>query len=46
MEFREAGAGATELTIRQDRLLTEMDREGNREGWRLCLDKLESLLAA
>ncbi|HEU0080364.1 MAG TPA: SRPBCC domain-containing protein [Longimicrobiaceae bacterium] len=46
VDFRDAGAGTTELTIRQDRLLTEMDREGNREGWRLCLDKLEALLAA
>jgi uncharacterized protein YndB with AHSA1/START domain len=25
-------------------LLTLEDREGNREGWRLCLDKLEALL--
>lgn len=46
VDFRDAGAGATELTIRQDRLLTDIDREGNREGWRLCLDKLEALLAA
>lgn len=46
VDFRDAGAGTTELTIRQDRLLTELDREGNREGWRLCLDKLEDLLAA
>jgi uncharacterized protein YndB with AHSA1/START domain len=45
VDFRDTGAGTTELTIRQDRLLTEMDREGNRDGWRLCLDKLEALLA-
>ncbi len=44
VDFRDTGEGTTELTIRQDRLLTELDREGNREGWRLCLDKLEALL--
>lgn len=45
VEFREAGARATEVTLRQDQLLTADDREGNREGWRLCFEKLEALLA-
>ncbi|MEO6525477.1 MAG: SRPBCC domain-containing protein [Gemmatimonadaceae bacterium] len=44
VEFRETSADSTELTIRQELLLTPMDREGNRYGWRLCLDKLEGLL--
>ncbi len=45
VDFRETGPRSTELTIRQDRLLTPEDREGNREGWRLCLDKLDALLS-
>jgi uncharacterized protein YndB with AHSA1/START domain len=45
VDFRETGPESTELTIRQELLLSEMDREGNRMGWALCLDKLEALLA-
>lgn len=45
VDFREAGPDATEVTLRQDRLVTHEDREGNREGWRLCFDKLDALLA-
>jgi uncharacterized protein YndB with AHSA1/START domain len=44
VEFREVGPRATEVTLRQDQLLTAPDREGNREGWRLCYDKLDELL--
>ena len=44
VDFRALGPDATELTIRQELLLTEMDREGNRMGWSLCLDKLEQLV--
>lgn len=44
VEFREPRPGTTELTIRQDGLITMEDREGNREGWRLCLNQLEELL--
>jgi uncharacterized protein YndB with AHSA1/START domain len=46
VDFRALGPDATELTIRQELLLTEMDREGNRMGWSLCLDKLERLVAS
>ena len=42
----QTGAGTTEVTLRQDRLLTHEDREGNREGWRLCFAKLDRLLDA
>jgi len=45
VSFRSLGADSTELTIVQELLLTEMDREGNRMGWSLCLDKLEQLVA-
>ncbi len=45
VDFRELGSGSTEIKLRQDQLLTPEYREGNREGWRLCLDKLEALLA-
>lgn len=44
VDFREVEPGTTEVTIRQDQLLTEADRAGNREGWRLCLDRLDALL--
>jgi uncharacterized protein YndB with AHSA1/START domain len=44
VEFRETGPRSTEITLRQDQLLTSADREGNREGWRLCFDKLDSML--
>ena len=46
VDFREVGPRATEITLRQDRLLTRADRSGNRMGWRLCLGKLEKLLRA
>ena len=46
VDVRAVGPGATELTIRQELLLTEIDREGNRMGWSLCLDKLEQLVAS
>jgi uncharacterized protein YndB with AHSA1/START domain len=45
VDFRETASGGTELTIRQDGLLTPRDRAGNGEGWRLCLESLEVLLA-
>jgi uncharacterized protein YndB with AHSA1/START domain len=35
----------TEIRLRQDRRLTPEDREGNRQGWRLCFDKLDALLS-
>ncbi len=44
VEFRGAGPSSTEITIRQDQLLTRADRSGNRMGWRLCLNKLDALL--
>jgi uncharacterized protein YndB with AHSA1/START domain len=45
VRFRETGPRSTEITLRQDQLLTPEDREGNREGWRLCFDKLEVRLS-
>ena len=45
VDFRDTGAGATELTIRQDQLPTPEYREGNRAGWASCLDKLARLVA-
>jgi uncharacterized protein YndB with AHSA1/START domain len=44
VDFRPLGPHATELTLRQDQLLTIQDREGNREGWRQCLNKLAALM--
>ncbi len=44
VDFRELGPRSTELKLHQEQLLTPEYREGNREGWRLCLDKLEALL--
>jgi uncharacterized protein YndB with AHSA1/START domain len=46
VDFRETGPRSTEITLRQDQLLTVEDREGNREGWRLCFNKLDAVLAA
>jgi uncharacterized protein YndB with AHSA1/START domain len=43
VDFRETGPGSTEITLRQDQLLTPEDRAGNTEGWRLCFDNLETL---
>jgi uncharacterized protein YndB with AHSA1/START domain len=45
VDFRESASGGTELKIRQEGLLRPEDRAGNGEGWRLCLDNLEALLA-
>ena len=45
VDFREVGPDATEITLRQDQLLTRIDRAGNTEGWRLCLNQLERLVA-
>lgn len=45
VEFRALGPDSTELTLRQDRLLTRIDRAGNRGGWRQCFNKLDALLA-
>ena len=44
VDFRETSPRSTEITLRQDQLLTDEDRAGNREGWRLCFDKLDRLL--
>jgi uncharacterized protein YndB with AHSA1/START domain len=44
VDFRETGPESTELTIRQELLLSDFDREGNRMGWALCLNKLEAVL--
>ena len=44
VDFRETEDGGTELKIRQDGLLTLVDRGGNGEGWRLCLENLERVL--
>ena len=43
VDFREMGPNSTEITLRQDQLLTPEDRAGNTEGWRLCFDNLEAL---
>jgi uncharacterized protein YndB with AHSA1/START domain len=45
VDFRALGPASTEITLRQDQLLTVIDREGNREGWRQCFNKLERLLS-
>lgn len=44
VDFREAGPRSTELTLRQDRLLTPDDRARNVDGWGLCFDKLDALI--
>ncbi len=44
VEFREVGPRSTEITLRQDRLLTPIDRAGNRAGWRQCFKKLDALV--
>jgi uncharacterized protein YndB with AHSA1/START domain len=44
VDFRATGPWSTEITLRQDQLLTHEDREGNREGWRLCFEKLDDWL--
>ncbi|MBX3208383.1 MAG: SRPBCC domain-containing protein [Labilithrix sp.] len=44
VDFREVGPASTEISLRQDQLLAPEDRAGNREGWRLCFEKLEALL--
>lgn len=44
VDFRDVGEGSTEITLRQDRLLTRADRSGNLMGWKLCLGKLEKVL--
>jgi uncharacterized protein YndB with AHSA1/START domain len=45
VDFRATGPDSTEITLRQDQLLTPQDRAGNREGWRLCFQKLDALLS-
>ena len=40
VDFRELGPRSTELRLHQEQLLTPEYREG----WRLCLDKLEARL--
>jgi uncharacterized protein YndB with AHSA1/START domain len=44
VDFRATGPRSTEITLRQDQLITAADREGNREGWRLCFDRLDGVL--
>ena len=44
VDFRELGPHSTELTLRQDLLLTKRDRSGNLTGWKMCLGKLEKVL--
>lgn len=44
VDFRATGPRSTEITLRQDQLITHEDREGNREGWRLCFEKLDRAL--
>jgi uncharacterized protein YndB with AHSA1/START domain len=44
VDFRASGPRSTEITLRQDQLLTVEAREGNRAGWRLCFDKLDAML--
>ena len=44
VDFRATGPRSTEITLRQDHLLSADDRDGNREGWRLCFEKLDVLL--
>jgi uncharacterized protein YndB with AHSA1/START domain len=45
LDFRALGPSSTEITLRQDQLVTIVDREGNREGWRQCFNKLDALLS-
>ena len=44
VDFRETGPQSTELTLRQDQLLTPDDRARNVEGCGLCFDKLDALI--
>ena len=44
VDFRETGPNATEITLRQDQLVTHEDREGNRAGWKACFIKLDAVL--
>ena len=46
VDFRKLGPESTEITLFQEQLLAEADREGNREGWRLCFEKLDDVLQA
>lgn len=46
VEFREAGPGTTELTLRHERISTADGRETLREGWTGCLDQMAALFAA
>jgi uncharacterized protein YndB with AHSA1/START domain len=45
VDFRATGPESTEITLRQDQLITPEDRAGNREGWRLCFLALDALLS-
>jgi uncharacterized protein YndB with AHSA1/START domain len=45
VDFRATGPETTEITLRQDQLITSEDRAGNREGWRLCFVNLDALLS-
>lgn len=44
VDFRALGPESTEITLLQEQLLTDADREGNREGWSLCFQKLDVVL--
>jgi hypothetical protein len=44
VDFRELGPRETEITVRQEQLLTKQDRSGNLMGWKMCLRKLNRLL--
>ena len=44
VDFREIDPESTEITLHQEQLLTDKDREGTREGWRLCFEKLDTVL--
>lgn len=45
VEFRDAGSGTTELTLRHDGLPTVQDRVGSGTGWLMCLEKLDVLVS-
>ena len=45
LDFREAGATATDVTLTQVRFADEGKRDGHRDGWTFILGKLDELLA-
>lgn len=46
VDFRATSPTTTEVTLKQEKLLTAIDRAGNLGGWRRCFKKLDRVLGA